>query len=241
MSSCQDFYDSILLKVDGELDEVRDTELQEHLASCPNCRSLYAAYRDIQSGVAEMEEAPPGDLTGAVMRRISQEKKKNTPVYAIKRMKFTLAAVAACFVLLVAGRFTPFGGDGGVQTQETMAEAQAEAVPETALGTVYAGEVETTLDDGIMLQGRSSVSGEMASVLEALNQDGYRGDLVELFDMSEEDVMEQFPYVEKIMISSGHTVYQIPWDDFDAVEGQMSYGTVVSTEQVGDWVYLWLS
>lgn len=266
MNACEEYIEKMILSLDGGLSEQEELALQAHLAVCEGCRCLYETYRNIDMGILGMEEAPPEGLTRSVMQEIRLEKEKARPVYYLKRMKFSLTALAACLVLLVAGRFvgTPVEVRDTASTQaqipETMAAAaDAPVVEDTALmpghdQTDIEHAVEKTMEtaqeeaeaekmlmeDGAMLQGRIGNSEKMSAVLEALNRDGYRGDLVELFDMTEAEIYERFPQAETLLISSGDRVYQVSWEKFDLAEPDMNYGSVVSTEEIGDWVYLWI-
>lgn len=149
MSACENQIEKILLSIDGELDDIQEKELQEHLAVCDGCRSLYLTYQNIQKGINDMNEEAPEGLTRSVMSAIRQEKEKSTPVYFLKRARFTLIAAAACLVLVFAGRNLDFSAD--TTSAETaaatgaVAEAAFEAqmpMTETALIPAYDPETE---------------------------------------------------------------------------------------------------
>lgn len=254
MKACEAYISHIVMHLDGTLPAEEEQALMEHLSCCQGCRTLYETYKNIDMGIAQMEEEPPSGLCQSVMRRIGQEKSKSSPLYYIKRMKFSLTALAACLVLLLAGKYVHFPQSNPETSNDeipkTVATLDADAPVQldgTALIPAYdpaSGENTQTVEDatdGAMAQGRSLTTPAMRQVLEALNQEGYCGDLVELFDMTTEDVPEQFPDAQTIHLTTGDTVYQISWAEFDAVESQMSYGTVVSTEETGESVFLWLS
>lgn len=265
MKACDCYIDQIILSLDGALAQAEEKQLQEHMACCEGCRCLYETYRNIDAGLFQHEEEAPEGLSKSVMQQIRLEKEKSRPIYYLKRMKFSLTALAACLVLLVAGKV--FGTPDVVrdatevqaQTPQTMAAtAEAPAVAEdTALMPAYDGTAEAAMeektteitvaeaaeaqwDDGAMLQGRTGTSENFSAVLDALNRDGYRGDLVELFDMTEEEIYECFPQVETLVISSGDRVYQVSCEQFEQAEPDLAYGAVASTDEVGEWVFLWL-
>lgn len=250
MKACEEYIEKIVLSLDGELSEQEEKALEAHLGVCEGCRCLYRTYRNLDAGIQDMELEPPEGLVKSVMQEIRLEQEKTRPIYYIKRMKFSLVALAACLVLVVAGKFVSLPQEAAPDTPASQPETMA-AEPETMEDTAWlpaheeetAGEVmaETVMEDEMEIQGRSLTSEAMAHVLDALNRDGYRGDLVELFDMTEKEIYEKFPQAETLLISSGDRVYQISWEQFDAVEPEMNYGTVVSTDEVGDWVYLWIA
>lgn len=249
MKACENYIDKMLLSLDGALSQQENDQLQEHLSHCEGCRCLYETYRNIDGGLLAMEVEPPEGLCQSVMQKIRQEKEKNRPVYILKRMKFSLTALAACLVLLVAGKLVgaPAVVEDAAAPQVHSAQSRIADAPvaagDAALIPAHeeAGENEQNIpEDDAMVQGRMAVSEDFSDVLEALNRDGYRGDLVELMDMTQEQIYERFSQVETLLISSGDRVYQVSYEQFDQVQDEMNYGAVVSTDEVGDWVYLWI-
>lgn len=256
MSACAEYIEQILLSVDQGLDDEQEKQLQEHLAVCDGCRSLYMTYQNIQSGINAMEEEPPEGLAGAVMGAIRQEKEKTAPVYFLKRARFTLIAAAACLVLVLAGRNLDFSADttaAGAASGAVEAAAEAE-MPEAALIPAYDPETETysiaprmgeqTTEADVETDAEFGVGDgldEIRRILSLLEQQGYMGDLVQLKDTTEDMVLEAFPECHRLELSEGTVVYMVPWEAFDAVADQMNYGHVFSTSTVGENAYLWLN
>lgn len=276
MNACENYIDMILESVDGVLGETEEKALQEHLSCCEGCRALYESYGNIQNGILNMEEEAPEGLSEAVMGAIRQEKEKSSSIYYLKRAKFTLVAVAACLVIMVAGKFVDFSSasTGSVASDNAAVEMRMmDAAPETedaqeapmalaegaALIPAYDEEAdeneefateEATVeapaeaaeaeDEFGAAQEETSVSA-MKMVLSGLEQDGYSGDLVELFDMTEAQLLERFPQAEKLKLSTGDVVYRIARDDLNAVVGDLFIGNVVSTDSIGEDAFLWMN
>lgn len=140
MNACDAYLDKIMLSVDGELSEQEEKSLQAHLAVCDRCRSLYSAYREIQSGIIQMDETPPENLSESVMRRIRREKQGRKP--HIRNYRFTLIAAAACLVLVVAVKGLDFGRTAdssaySMENAEVAEAAPAEVMDDTALIPAY--------------------------------------------------------------------------------------------------------
>ena len=267
MKACENYIEKIMESVDGMLSEAEEQALQAHLAQCEGCRGLYESYQNIQDGILSMEEDAPEGLTRAVMDSIRREKEKSSPIYYLKRAKFTLIALAACLVLVVAGNFVNFGSDATetvttadvapmevmkAQPEEPAEAPVAMAEAETALIPAYDGtadmaaeepaaaEEEAAVDEEMAVEASDPILDEIRVILAALEEEGYTGDLVQLYDMTEQTVFEEFPQAEKLELSSGHTLYRVEWTEFDAVADKMHYGYIFSTQVIGDHAYLWL-
>lgn len=280
MKACESYIEKIMESIDGELSEAEELELQQHMKSCEGCRALYESYRSIQNGILDMEEAPPAGLSGAVMGAIRQEKEKSSPIYYLKRAKFTLVAVAACLVVVVAGRFVDFGAaenasadtatmemravaeeaapeapaeapmavaegaalipayDGANTGETTTEEAPAEEAAESPETEAYA--VEEAVEDKIGMSQPDSDIEAIRATLDALMQDGFSGDLVELFGFTEDMLYEKLPEAEKLELSDGTLVYRVSREQFERVISGMGYGAVVSTDTPGEDVFLYI-
>lgn len=150
MKACENYIDMILESVDGALSESAEQALQEHLSSCEGCCVLYESYLNIQNGILDMEEEVPEGLSGAVMGAIRQEKEKSSPIYYLRCAKFTLVAVAACLVIVVAGKFVDFSSaatESVVSDNATVEIRMMDAAPETE----EAQEAPMPLDEGAAL------------------------------------------------------------------------------------------
>lgn len=126
------------------------------------------------------------------------------------------------------------------EAPQAMAEtAETEATDEDAAPVEYAVTEEAQDDPVDKVFGVGEASDALSELRLLLEQKGYFGDLVEMQDMTEETLLEIFPECEKLIIDA-YVVYQVSCEDFEAVEPQMHYGTVVSTETLGDSVFLYL-
>ena len=149
MTDCNQYMEYMMLSLDGALEPEQEEELRRHLEECPRCRALYHSYMEINEGILEMEEEAPEGLTAAVMGSIRREKEKASPVYFLKRAKFTVIAAAACLVLVVAGRGIGMGGSTAPAAGETAQQARSEPAAEAATADiteaapVYVYEEET--------------------------------------------------------------------------------------------------
>ena len=273
MKACENYIERIMDSIDGVLSEQEEQALQAHLASCEGCRGLYQAHRNIQDGILGMEEEAPENLSRAVMSAIRQEKEKSSPLYYLKRAKFTLIAVAACLIVVVAHSFGGFGSSGA-EADSSGAVLEMRAAPEAAMeapaaepAEPEAGEgaafmptydaveeteefaveeaapkaPETELFDEEIQEAQSDAVWVMSSVLDAMTRDSYFGDLVELFGFTEEKLYEVFPEAEKLTLSQGAVVYLVSRDAFEDVYEEISFGSVVSTDEPGEDVFLWLN
>lgn len=134
--------------LDGELSETEEAETRAHLASCPDCRALYAAFTALSDGLTP-EEAPADlharingalDLREKVLKR-QRRLRRLRPLYGIAA---GLAVIVGSVLALrggVAGRSTnaspPMTASYGAESQaETPAEAPA-AIGESKLYTAY--------------------------------------------------------------------------------------------------------
>ena len=269
MKACESYIEKIMDSIDGLLNERDEQALQAHLAVCEGCRGLHESYRNIQDGILDLEEEPPDGLSGAVMSAIRQEKEKSSPIYYLKRAKFTLVALAACLVLVVAGKFVDFGSAETASADTAVMEMRAvaeEAVPEepaevpmavaegAALMPAYeVGEEETAVseapeayatedavEDKIGVGQTESDVETIKAVLDALMQDGLSGDLVELFGFTEDMLYEKLPETERLELSNGTMVYRVNREQFERVISGMNYGSVVSTDIPGEDVFLYI-
>lgn len=101
--SCDKYLELLTLRLDGELSEAEDRELEAHLAACPDCQTAGAQLAALQSAFAEWEDisAPEGFVQG-VMDRIQAEEsgKKIVPLFKRPQIR-ALAGLAACAALVI--------------------------------------------------------------------------------------------------------------------------------------------
>jgi anti-sigma factor RsiW len=102
--SCRETQELIHGYIDGELDLVRNLEMERHLRECPACAGLHeklAALRSTMSGGSLYFPPPPG-----LERRVRSELRKAAdtphPIHA-RRIDWRWAGMAAALVLTVMG------------------------------------------------------------------------------------------------------------------------------------------
>lgn len=102
MERCERYTVLLSARLDGELTPEEKRELEDHLATCPDCRALESRLAAIHSAFPELEEVPaPEGFAQCVMEwvRASEDAKpKVVPLFRRPQFK-ALAGLAACFVL----------------------------------------------------------------------------------------------------------------------------------------------
>ncbi len=265
MNPCEEYLELMMLSLDGTLEQPREAELQAHLSCCDGCRSLYETYQNIDAGIQAMEEEPPEGLTKAVMTSIRREKEKSKPAYFIKRAKFTILAAAACLALVVVSRGFDFSANTAESAETAAPETAAFLMEDAAITEVYEEDAiaevaeETAAEEPRVQEApvaevyeteaetidpEFSVGGDVSAlkpILEEMESLGYNGDLVQLFDVTEQEVLERFSDCVTIVLSGGTVLYQVAWSDFDPVASEYDIGYVFSTQTIGDHAFLWLN
>ncbi len=119
----------------GELTPQEEREMDDHLASCPECRSEVEELREIHDDLAELSSAPPPELRERILERASGEGNRERESRA-RRVPLA-AAAAVVFVVVVAGALYTLlsGGD-------------ATRLSPTALAPGSGGEVSLSDDGG---------------------------------------------------------------------------------------------
>ena len=92
MIDCEKCREMISCLLDGELSEAEQSLVREHIASCPECRSVYDAF----SEQMHEEESLPDGLHEKIMSGIKAKPKKKTGIVWIKYL-----SVAACLALVI--------------------------------------------------------------------------------------------------------------------------------------------
>lgn len=240
--NCEKYIEIMMRELDGEATAAEKLELRGHLMNCERCRALYETYQNIDAGIMDMEEEAPEGLTEAVMGAVRQEKEKQSPLYFLKRYKFTVAAIAACFVLVVAGRGIGFGS-----AEEADAASLARMEPEAAVEEAAPAEAAMPAPEAALMPAYDGVevaatvgSVDHAAVLEALQKDHRSGDLVFLTGNTADDVFGLFGTIYILDIPDGYRVYRVLREDFEEVMDQLSFSDVVSTNPPGEDVYLYI-
>ena len=95
MIDCEKCREMISCLLDGELSQAEQSLVREHIASCPECRSVYDAFSTVSEQMHEEEPLPDG-LHEKIMSGIKAKPKKKTGIVWIKYL-----SVAACLALVI--------------------------------------------------------------------------------------------------------------------------------------------
>lgn len=106
MIDCEKCREMISCLLDGELSQAEQSFVREHIAACPECRSVYDAFSAVSAQLHEEEPLPDG-LHEKIMSGIKAKPKKKTGIVWIKYL-----SVAACLALVIfagakSGMFGP--------------------------------------------------------------------------------------------------------------------------------------
>lgn len=95
MIDCEKCREMISCLLDGELSQAEQCLVREHIASCPECRSVYDAFSVVSAQLHEEEPLPDG-LHEKIMSGIKARPKKKTGIVWIKYL-----SAAACLALVI--------------------------------------------------------------------------------------------------------------------------------------------
>lgn len=95
MTDCEKCREMISCLLDGELSQAEQSFVREHIAACPECRSVYDAFSVVSAQLHEEEPLPDG-LHEKIMSGIKARPKKKTGIVWIKYL-----SVAACLALVI--------------------------------------------------------------------------------------------------------------------------------------------
>lgn len=110
--------------LDGELSEREEAEVREHIAACPECKSVYDAFAALSGSVSQLEE-PPEWLHEDIMSAVSRERRKKPRVIWLR----TLSAAACLALVVLAGvKFGLFNGASYVSEDGANKENSSETV-----------------------------------------------------------------------------------------------------------------
>lgn len=99
MTECEKIQEKLSEMLDGELSEADEAEARAHIAHCPDCAALYAAFSALSEAAAEPEDVPD-ELHAAVMDRVRRAEKAVKFQKNFQRWR-PIALAAACLVVLV--------------------------------------------------------------------------------------------------------------------------------------------
>lgn len=135
MSGHERIYELISLKLDGVLDAAGERELDEHLASCDECREVYGLLRGVRLTL-DVEPEPPETLLSAVMEGVERINKVGRKIKARRTgITVSLLAAAAAVALVVFPLAADENGDSAADDGiaayglENAAEARGDASP----------------------------------------------------------------------------------------------------------------
>lgn len=95
MIDCEKCREMISCLLDNELSDTEQSLVREHIAVCPECRSVYDAFCTISEQMHESEPLPDG-LHEKIMNGINAKPKKKTGIVWIKYL-----SAAACLALVI--------------------------------------------------------------------------------------------------------------------------------------------
>ena len=131
---CEQYQILISRRLDGELTADEREALQAHLASCPDCARLYAAFSAVSDTLRSDLEEPPSALRENVMGAV---RAKKGDIVRLRRRRVRLTALAACLALLVLGSaglglFSRSGGRIAANTSAAYGKSTSGGDTETA-------------------------------------------------------------------------------------------------------------
>lgn len=149
MSSCEKYFDMISAYADGELNIAEKTELEAHLKSCEECRSILETYRSISDMMQLGEEEVPENFAAGVMEKVDVYEKN--AVNKSKKRTLGIAGrwigIAACIaIVLVAFPRMPGLGCGASSADSAAFDTNAGA----AAGGAFGGMSDTEATEGAM-------------------------------------------------------------------------------------------
>lgn len=130
--ACQRYYELISQRLDGELSQEEERELESHLRICPGCRALAEQLSGLHEEFSTLEEVPaPEGFARGVMNRIqAEDRKKVVPLF--KRPQFKAAAGLAACLILCAGLYGSGQLDWSGQTTAAQSKDRAETAKSQA-------------------------------------------------------------------------------------------------------------
>jgi len=146
---CQEARVLISARLDGELSQQEERELDAHLAGCPACRELAEDLSALRLSLEALEDEPaPAGLASRVMEQIraSETEKKAVPLFRRPQIR-ALACLAACAALCIG----LYAASQARKSAELSAgfQADARALPEAAPAEgIMAASIEPEAETG---------------------------------------------------------------------------------------------
>lgn len=187
MTYCEEYAALLDLYVDGELTAEEMTRVRAHLETCPGCRAYADDALAIRAAFPSVEdtEVPEGFAEG-VMERVradaaaeAERKKRNDRKNSRRRWTGTLAALAACFAVVLLVRGVPRdrdskGNEAGAPAGDAPAPVLYSA-PESAPQARDSGTEEEAREEEpaeAPVQARTTGGGEAAMTFDAAADGG---------------------------------------------------------------------
>ncbi|MDQ4058707.1 MAG: zf-HC2 domain-containing protein, partial [Actinomycetota bacterium] len=127
--TCEALRVDISARLDGELDEARARELDEHLEACAACRDYEGRMRSVRRAMRVRSAEPVPDLTAAIMQRVEGQRARvarRRDWGTGARVAAVAAAVAALLVFATSVPFTDRQPESAVAS-EIVQEVRAAA------------------------------------------------------------------------------------------------------------------
>ena len=152
MNHCAEFELLISMQLDDMLTGEEASALEQHLITCPACRSLQAELTQLYGDLGALSAEPPASLvekTAARIREYEQTKEVAPPVRARSFAKYRsfFASAAVFAVLLGAVAFGQTGMSGGGNNSPIMANEESNAQMRDITYAADGGEAATTEEE----------------------------------------------------------------------------------------------
>lgn len=152
MNECARYSEYISRLIDNDLNESESEELNKHICSCDECRSLYNAFTEVSSFISDDLDDVPEGFSENVMTSIRRASIK--PVSPLKKYRKVISlAVSAAAIIAVVASVPNLMFSRSAKSAEFMNTAAPAAVSETyASGTVsnsarFAEKADFTADE----------------------------------------------------------------------------------------------
>ncbi len=107
MPNCEKYRELCSSSIDGQLSEIEEKELLEHLSECPACAEYLEDIRQMQNAWEDIKQPLPDDLHEKIMKNIVLETEKQTHRQKSAKSQFpvftVISAVAACVMIALSG------------------------------------------------------------------------------------------------------------------------------------------
>lgn len=153
--NCEKYQELISCLIDGEISPEEKSELENHMASCTQCRAMYEDFAALSDMMDSSMAEVPDSLHDKIMSGVRSAKKARKPL--IIRLRPYMAA-AACFVVVLGAVFALRDG----VSLDMISNKAASAAPEAALGAAADCTLPASKpadDNGIDYYGATSNTG----------------------------------------------------------------------------------